>query len=770
MSDHDILERLGRGESISSLCAAAGLSRQEFDAWWTEQCRRRVPAAATTTLGTEGQIRVERDAWGVAHVCAGNDADAFFGFGYATAQDRLFQLDFLRRRARGRLAEILGPEGVSSDILYRTLGLGQIADREWTTLPVAIQNLLAAYTAGINSWVDESRGCPPIEFDLLGYRPEPWQPADSLAIIGEFRWYLTGRFPVIVIPELAKRTLGEDALYRAFLQGEEDAESILRPGEYDAGRRGVEPIGHGSTSEGSGSNNWVLAGSRTASGKPLVANDPHIPFGAVSIWHEIHIHSPEFQVAGAALAGMPAIMIGRSPQMAWGITNNICSQRDLYQEKMDPAHPGCFLYDGRWEPAKEQEEVIHVRGAAPVRKVIRSSRHGPIVDEVLPPAAKGTGPVSLRWLGFEPCGWLTALLGMNRARNCAEFREASRPWLVPTFNVVFADIDGHIGFQSVGRIPLRTAEERGYRPGWEARHAWAGLIPFEAMPHLVDPERGFIVTANNRLAPDDYPYLLAGRWSSGYRARRIRELIEAKRPMTREDCQAFQLDNYSGRAGRCVPHLVRELAGSADGRVAEAVPYLADWDCRIQATSVAAALFNVFFVQWCRAVASARFPRELAAFVAANAGGLAVSLLEEDKSGWFADGKRSEAIRAALRRALDELTERLGTDMSRWQWGRLHILVQKHFLSGRGDLGHLLDLSGQALGGDATTVNSSTPDPDHAAPIGAGYRMVADLADTNLGLWAVEVAGASGQPGSRHYDDQIEPWCAGEYHYVGLSS
>ncbi|HWY88385.1 MAG TPA: penicillin acylase family protein, partial [Gemmataceae bacterium] len=237
MTHRDLLTRLGRGDSIAAVCSAAGMTRAQFDAWWRDECRRRVPPATGKRFiprgaGLTGAVRIERDRWGVPHVYAGKDTDLFFGFGYATAQDRLFQLDFLRRKARGRLAEIVGIDGLESDILHRTLGLGRIADKEWTALPAEIQNLLGAYTAGINAVIDETGDCLPIEFDLLHYRPERWLPTDSLAIMGEFRWYLTGRFPVIVIPELAKRTLGEGPLYNVFLQGEEDAESILFPGEY----------------------------------------------------------------------------------------------------------------------------------------------------------------------------------------------------------------------------------------------------------------------------------------------------------------------------------------------------------------------------------------------------------------------------------------------------------------------------------------------------------------------------------------------------------
>ncbi len=767
MSIHstDLLARLGAGEPIASVCARAGWSREQFDGWWREECRRRVPPDAVRRVRDRALVR--RDRWGVPHVEAGSDADLFFGFGYATAQDRLFQLDWARRGARGRLAEVFGPDGVESDVLYRTLDLAGIAAREWDHLPQETRDLASAYADGVNALIEDSRDTPPIEFDLLDYRPEPWSPIDCLVIAGGFRWYLTGRFPVIVIPELVKRALGDGPLYRAFLQGEADDESIMPPGSY---RPSARPPGaaSGGSDDGHGSNNWALAASRTTTGKPIVASDPHVPFGAVSIWHEVHLRGGSFNVAGVAYAGAPAVMIGRSERVAWGVTNNICSLRDLYQEKTDPEHPGSFLFDGQWEPARERREVIRVKGADAVVKTVRSSRNGPIVDEVLPGPARGQGPGALRWLGAEPCGWLTAMLGMNRARSAAEFREATRPWCVPTFNVVFADADGRVGHQCVGRIPLRTAPERGYRPGWDAQHQWAGTIAFEDMPHQLDPGRGFVVTANNRLAPDDYPYPLSGTWSSGHRARRIRERIEAVPRWSPAECGQLQLDVHSGRAAACVPPLVALLDGDPDPRVREAITILRSWDYRVTPDSVAAALFNVFFARWSRAVTAERLPPALADFAAANAGGLAAALLADDEAGWFGHSDRGAAVRSAFRAALDELAGRLGPEMRGWAWGRLHTLVQKHFLSGRGDLGLLLDTSGAAAPGDGTTVCSATADPQHAALLGASYRMVADLADPRGGLLAVSIPGASGHPGSPHYADQVAAWAAGEFHALAL--
>ncbi len=460
------------------------------------------------------------------------------------------------------MAAVLGPEGFELDLVARTVGLHLIAEREWELLPEESRRLVAAFSNGINALIADSGDKLPIEFDLLGYKPEPWRPQDSLAIAGEFRWYLTGRFPVIVIPELAKRVLGAGALYDAFLQGESDGEAILPVGSYPTRRVGRQPVGVSinDPSEGHGSNNWVVSGAKSISGLPMVASDPHIAFAAVSCWHEVHLCGGSFNVVGTAYAGMPAVMFGRNEQVAWGITNNLCSLRDLYEEQTDPAHPGCFLYDGHWEPARERVEVIEIKGGEPVHKTIRLSRNGPIVDEILPPAAKSTGPVSLKSAGRPTyCGWIPALLNMDRAKTADELRQATEPWRVPTFCVVYADVSGQIGFQCTGQIPIRKVDERGYRPGWDPAHQWVGLIPFEGMPHFANPARGWIGTANNRVAADDFLYPLSGTWNNGYRAVRVRQMLEEKPRFTRDDFARMHQDSLSLRAVDCVPRLLRVL-------------------------------------------------------------------------------------------------------------------------------------------------------------------------------------------------------------------
>ena len=771
LDSKELLKRLGAGESLQEVCAAGGLSREEFDAWWQEETRARVPSQSGSQHATvNGVVKIDRDAWGIPHISADEDEDLFFGFGYAMAQDRLFQLDYLRRKASGRLSEILGPAGLEPDVIARTIGIRRIAEAEWQQTPDETRRLVTAFSRGVNAVIEATGDRLPIEFDLLDYAPEPWSPVDCLAIAGEFRYYLTVRLPVIYIPELGKRTLGEGKLYRAFLQGEADDESILAPGSYPSAPAGTHPVGAtiGDPEEGLGSNNWVVAGSRSATGKPLVASDPHIAFAAVSCWYEVTLSGGSFNVTGMAYAGMPAVMFGRNAHVAWGITNNICSQRDLYEERTDPAHPGAFLYDGQWETAREIVEEIRVRGGDPVGKTIRYSRNGPIVDEMLPEPARATRPVSLRWLGATYCGWLTSLLAMDRAKNVDGLRQAVKGWRVPTWSLVFADIEGHIGYQSVGHIPIRKTEERGYRPGWDSAHQWQGLVPWEGMPRLSDPERGWIASANNRTAPDDFPYPLFGRWASGHRARRVRQMLEAQDKHSRDDFARMHQDVLSLRAVASVPALLETLAGQADPRIQQAAGCLAAWDCRMETDRIGTTIFDVFFGHWSRRVAAERFSEDTTSLVSGAVAGLAASLLAADETGWFPDGQRKPAIVAALTAALDELSERLGPDMTQWQWGQLHKIHLRHVLSQRGDLGTLLDRGGLPVGGSGVTVCNTGFDPNWGAATGANYRLISDLSTSPPGLWAVDAQGQSGHPASPHYGDQLTEWLNGRYHYLPL--
>ena len=787
----DVLRQLGAGETIEAVCKSAGWTRAEFDERWQREAASRAPRCdGQVVAGVRADVTIERDRWGIPHIFADNHRDLSFGLGYAMAQDRLFQLDYLRRKGLGRLAEVLGVDGIPLDLVARTIGLNRIATAELSRLPDETREVLEAFSAGVNAWIEQCGERLPIEFDLLDYRPEPWSPVDSLAIESEFRWYLTGRFPVIVMPELAKRVLGDGPLFRELLLGEEDAEAVVPPEAYRDLQRQLgddpwsgltqrprEDVGQATGDpEGTGSNNWVVAGRHCRSGMPMVASDPHIAIEAVSCWYEAHLCGGDINVAGMGYVGMPAIMFGRNEHVAWGITNNICSLRDLYQERTDPAHPNCFEYDGRWEPVRELVETIRVKGSDPISRTIRFSRNGPVVDEILPPPGNQTGPVTLKWLGAYHGGWLTALLAIDRAGTVAEFREALRPWHVPTFNLVVADVAGQIAVQCAGRLPLRNGHVRGYRAGWDPDQQWIGLLPFDAMPHAIDPSRGWLASANNRLAADDYQYPLYGTWISGYRAARIRQMIEAgltkssdtseQHGFTCDDFRDMHHDTVSLRAVNCLPPLLAVLSDLTDPQVQAAVKFLRSWDGRAEADLVAPTLFNVFFTFWSKAVADVHFEGTTAELLAKQVEGVASRLLVDDPHGWFPTGQRVPRLHRVFTDTLAYLTQRFGTDMSTWHWGRVHQMPLKHVLATRGDLGQLLNHGGGPVKGDMITVCNTGSGPDWLATSGAGYRLIADLSTSHL--LAVDCQSHSGQPGTSHYSDQLAAWTTGEYHVLPL--
>ena len=375
--------------------------------------------------------------------------------------------------------------------------------------------------------------------------------------------------------------------------------------------------------------------------------------------------------------------------LAWSITNNICSLRDLYQETTRPDDPASVEFDGRWEPMTVRHEALVVAGGAPEDLIVRTTRHGPIVSAILPPEAQGTGLVSLRWLGSEPCDWVAAQLRVMRSSSVAAARTAVRGWLVPTFNLMLADSEGHIGYQATGELPIRRIAERGYRPGADPRHAWDGRIPAAEMPHSVDPSRGWLASANNRPATDDFPYPLSGTWAEGYRAKRIGEEIEATGTLDVAEMAKIQADVTALRSRHVIAGLLTTLDGSTADRERVALDLLRGWNGRLIASSAPAAIYEVFLWRWIQAVTAERISDDHAEFITPLMIGLAVQLLDADRHGWFASpDRRVGLVRASLSMALDELTERCGPEIERWSWGAIHRLALLHPLGGRGDLGN----------------------------------------------------------------------------------
>jgi penicillin G amidase len=713
------------------------------------------------------KIEILRDRAGVPHVYGTTTADVYFGLGYAMAEDRLWQMDRLRRRAYGRQAEILGPAYVDSDLLHRAVGITSIAAAEVEANDDATRDILESFVAGINRYIDQCGAKLAIEFTTLGYAPEPFSVRDSIAILRAEWWSLNGRLHNIAIGEAA-RLLPAD-LQPAFLTPDASETRILPPdAPYPTHSDLIPAAPHDAffgTGDNSGSNNWAVAAEHTAHGHAILCSDPHQPFWVPSSWYEYAIHGPDDSVAGAGHPGVPGLWWGSNGSIAWGITNNAASTRDLYREELHPNDPHLYRDGDTWRPFVEHEVVIHVRGEAPVRHLQRATVRGPIVNHVLPTLDEAeSAPIALRWVGHEHLDDIRAAIAIGRAHAWPEFRAALRDWAVAVFNFGYADSSGHVGYQCAGRVPVRGRVARGYRDANAPEDAWQGYVPFEGLPSSFAPRRGYIASANERVAPDDYPYPLHGSWGTGYRAERIHQALDDNFGVDAAFAVALQNDVKSRRAERLCSALVEHLADQSDPDLVRLCQVLASWDYCYTLDSVAPTLFETFMDVWQERVMLEHFPQPLLTLLHAQTG-VAARLIEYSDLEWFSGSVRAE-LRATAAHAMEQVRARFGQDPAGWQWGTIHRAHWRHPLSGSNH--SEFDIGPEPVdGGNDTLRNTGVGWPDFSAVGGAEYRIVVDFAEPHQFL-AVQNIGNSGQPGSPHYADQFADWLAGRYHVVSL--
>jgi penicillin amidase len=761
-----------RGElSPSEAARRAGLSGAELLARRQRYLESKLPGThQALRAGVRQPVRIVRDAGWVPHIYAENPRDLFFGQGFAMAQDRLWQMDFLRRRALGRLAEVLGAAMVESDRESRILGFGHYANREVAGTSAEAGEALESFAAGINAWIEQTQANLPIEFDVLEYEPEPWTPRDSLALLRAYYWHLTGRLATLAAGEAARRVLGEHTAVD-FLRTELPDETILPSDSATADQQLVVPIGATGGSDGlGGSNNWAVAPARSASGHAMLATDPHVPYALPTGYYQAHLAGGGYDVAGAGHAGAPGIKFGHNGRVAWGITNLVASARDLYVETLHPGDPHLYRQDEAWAAFETRTETISVRHGAPVDLEVTSTVRGPLVDELVPPLDEPNGgPLSLRWVGHEQLNDMQGVLNVNRARDWPSFRLALSEWRLPIFNVVYADADGHIGWQAVGSIPIRGQGDtsRGFRMANDPAHAWRGFIPFDALPRLEDPPRGWIATANNRPVDDHFHQPLYGWWAPGQRAARLRQIFESRQQLTRTDMHSMHFDAHSIRAELVVPRLRQLLVdkGSSAGR--RFAELLSDWDYQYRPDRVAATVFETFVELWVERVVRARFPESVQPFlIALGAGsGLSQRLITDGRpTDWFVGSTIEQQADETAGEALAELTARLGKDSAAWRWGAVHRVSFRHPLDGLPGAPDLFATPPREAHGTSHTLNNNGYEHGRRFDVigGPEFRMVVDFADLDA-TETVLTTGQSGQPGSPHYADMTEPWRLGRY-------
>jgi penicillin amidase len=734
-----------------------------------------------TVPGLSTQVQVYRDRWGVPHIYAPDADDLFFAQGYVHAQDRLWQMEFQRRAGHGRLAEVLGESALGSDRFFRTLGLDRAAAKDWASLDETACAALQAYTAGVNAFLKSHRHRLPVEFVLLQYEPAPWEPLDSLVWGKMMAWNQGFNWPVELLRARLVDALGQDRATDLAPPYPDDAPLILPAGlsDYADLADAVLPDLLAGLSLGSepglGSNSWVVDGTLSASGQPLLANDPHLPLGLPSLWYEIGLHGDGYDVVGFSLPGVPAVVIGHNAQIAWGLTNALVDTQDLYLERLNPTDPQQYEYQGQWLALEVIHEQILVKDRSePVTLQVRLTHHGPLLNEVL---GGLKAPVALRWTGFDGSSLFQAVLHLNRAHDWASFRAALADWAAPPENFVYADVKGNIGYQLAGWVPIR-AEGQGAvpAPGWTGDYEWLSDVPFDELPHTLNPPDHFIVTANNKIVRDDYPHFLSSEWAAPYRARRIVDLLSATDAHTPESFRAIQADVFARPAQTLTPYL---LALEPQDWLQERVvrDLLRDWDHQLTAGSGAAAVYQVFYRQLVEAV----FADELGASLFhdyLNYGDVHHPALEriltEADNPWFDDVTTPErercddVMKRAFAAALDELGRHHGDLHTNWHWGDLHPITFVHQPLGESDIAPLERLVNRGpypASGSPFTINAQTF--SFTAPFdviqGPTCRQIVDLSDLDNSRSQVST-GQSGQPFHRHYADQIRPWLAVEPH------
>lgn len=759
LDDRTLVAALRDTRTAEQICRDIGVPMAEFTAARDTWLRRRaVLTDARVTGAVGGPVEIRRDRAGVPHIYAASTPDLYFGLGMAMAQDRLWQMDRLRRRALGRQAEILGPAYAASDTAHLTVGIDLIAERDAAAMDDATRAMIEAFVAGINRQIELYGAELPVEFRLLDYVPTPFSVADVVATGRGIWWSLNGRIDRLAAAEAA-RMLPSEALRDLYLTPEA-AENLVVPSDCLSRARGA------GTDDATGSNNWALAAALTGSGAPVLCGDPHQPFWVPSSWYEYALHGPEDDAAGAGHPGFPGMWWGCNGTIAWAITNNMASTRDLYREELHPQDAGRYRDGDGWRAFEERRVLIPVRGEAPRARVVRSTARGPVVNELLMPVTEGGDPpLSLRWVGAEHLDDLRASIGLARAKDWRGFRDTLRDWAVAVFNFVYADKAGNIGYQMAGRLPVRGRITYGFRDANNPADQWQGYIPFDGLPSSYNPARGYVASANQRIVAPDYPHPIYGAYSQGHRGVRIDQAFAGRHGIDRAANIRFQNDVKSCRAERLCPHILRYLAGNAEPDITVIVRALTGWNYRYALASTAPTLFETFMAQWTRHVLAVRLPARLLDLTAQQTG-LATSLLEGEAPDYFANGTATE-VAVVARAAVATLRARLGDDPAGWQWERVHVAHWRHPLSSPA-LAPVFDIGPAPVDGGSHTVRNTGGElPPHAASSGAEYRIVVDFTVPDQFL-AVQNIGNSGVPGSPHYRDQFRPWIDGTYHTVHL--
>ena len=784
-----------------------------------------------TVVGLDHSVSVLRDQWGVPHITGATLHDVAFAQGYVTAQDRLFQMEFNRRVAQGRLAQMFGPGPdnslIQDDEFLRTLGLYRSAMTERAALAISdarTLGILQAYADGVNAFLNTHQSSLPPEFTILGITPAPWTVMDSLAygrvvaLSLDNQWYtkyarammLAKLGPTITNalfpsypttnPTLFTTALQANAVTTSSDQTASAAPSTapassaslanpaftrLAPGVLNSATALHTLLG--GITDALGSNDWVVDGTKTTTGEPLLANDPHLGINMPAIWYEVGLRGPAGEdVIGFSFPGVPGVVIGHNAYIAWGVTNVGADNTDLYLETLDPAnHPGQYEYNGQWLPLTTRQETINVRGGAPVTITVQSTNNGPLLNGVVSDL-KHAQPVSLKWTALQDGYTFAGFFQLDFATNWDEFNAAIDNISISQ-NFVYADTAGNIGYRMSGLLPLRPAANH-FVPvdGSTSANDWTGYVPQSQMPRLFDPPTHIIATANNQITPSNAPIYVTWNWDQGYRARRIVDDLLATPQLSIADYERIQADAYNVPAATIVPILV--AAGTAaGGDAAQASRLLQGWNGEMSTDSTAAAVYEVAVGTLIRETLEPVLGKDLYAIYRGNysSSGLYTVLLNQlavptppffgtSLADLGTTSRRDAAVARALADAMSQLRTQLGPDTATWRWGSLHTAHFAHPLASVSPLDRVFGTAPVATSGDAITVSVggdggfSDDPPSYDQRTVSSMRQIIDLGNFDNSLW-ITTTGESGEPFSAHYSDLTPLWAAHQYQHMDYS-
>lgn len=718
----------------------------------------------------ESDVTVIRDDIGVPHIQADTDADLYRAQGYVQAQDRMFQMDLSRRQASGQLAEVIGADALDTDKFFRTFSLRDAAEKSWDGYDAEAKQVLEWYAEGVNAYMKEAKGNGGLsfEFALLGYEPTEWTPVDSLTI-GKFMAYdLGGHWNTLAVRHWALNEFPEEKARELFIEYPETAPAILAAnkkqpvqvaGEFDAS---VIPP------EFNGSNNWVVSGDKTASGKPLLADDPHLGLSTPSIWYQMHLESPEQNVSGVIFAGIPGIILGHNEEIAWGVTNVGPDVQDLYIETPNPEDPTQFRYEDEWEQAEVREEPIKVKDGETEDFEVLVTRHGPVVSNVLYDDEEPGAVFSMQWTALEPTLELQAVLNFNKASDWEEFELALEDFQAPAQNFVFASTDGTIAYKANGRIPIRKSGDGQLPvPGDSAEYGWEGYVPFDELPQAVNPESGFIATANNEVIDDSYPYHITDFWAQPYRYERIAEVLKASDELTAQDMMDLQMDQKNLYAAEFLDEMISTVQSETD-EYDEVLTMLEEWDQVDSEDQAAPLVFHKWIKQLPETLLADEFPEDVFDMLAGK-NHITDKMMRDAFAGeegvWVTEyGGAEKWLVDSLEAAVAEIDDEQGNDLADWTWGEHHQLTFPHPLAGASPIfAEFLNPDPVPIGGSNITVQAAASTSEGNVNHGASWRFVADLADLSSAYHIVG-PGLSGHLKSDYFHNQVDDWAEGDFH------